>query len=88
MDLLPPEIVIHTLKYLSLADLVRAERTCKSLQAFCHWEIEHRITTGPLKNDWGVLVSSHITFFILIIITHNDLFTGSSRSSQCYCYSF
>ncbi|CDS02885.1 hypothetical protein LRAMOSA00287 [Lichtheimia ramosa] len=56
MDLLPPEIIIHTLKYLSLADLVRAERTCKSMQAFCHWEIEHRITTGPLKNDWGVLV--------------------------------
>lgn len=85
MDLLPPEIIIHTLKYLSLADLVRAERTCKSMQAFCHWEIEHRITTGPLKNDWGVLVSSH--HHIKESKSLNGLSTGSSRSSQCYCNS-
>ncbi|KAG2227581.1 hypothetical protein INT45_002266, partial [Circinella minor] len=56
ISVLPTEIILNVLEYLPLADLVRTERTCRMIQAFCHGEIERRITSGPLKNDWGVLV--------------------------------
>lgn len=59
ISILPTEIILNVLEYLPLADLVRAERTCRMIQAFCHGEIERRITSGPLKNDWGVLVCYH-----------------------------
>ncbi|KAI9491181.1 hypothetical protein BDB00DRAFT_883898 [Zychaea mexicana] len=56
ISILPPEIICCVLEQLPLADLVRAERTCRMIQAFCHSEIQRRITSGPLKDDWGVLV--------------------------------
>ncbi|KAI9262223.1 hypothetical protein BDA99DRAFT_510569 [Phascolomyces articulosus] len=56
ISILPPEIIVCVLEHLPLADLVRAERTCRMIQAFCHSEINRRIISGPLKDDWGVLV--------------------------------
>ncbi|KAG0174700.1 hypothetical protein DFQ28_007573 [Apophysomyces sp. BC1034] len=56
LSLLPPEIITIVLEHLPLKDLVRAERTSKLIQAFCLREIQRRITTGPLKDDFGVMV--------------------------------
>lgn len=56
LSVLPPEIILTILEQLPLADLVRAERACRMFQTFCHLEIERRITTGPLKDEWGVLI--------------------------------
>lgn len=63
LSVLPPEIIICVLEHLPLADLVRAERTCRMIQAFCHCEIERRLLTGSSKDEWGVLVCcKHLTF--------------------------
>ncbi|KAI8090014.1 uncharacterized protein BX664DRAFT_334489 [Halteromyces radiatus] len=58
MDLaiFPPEITQIILEYLPIKDLVRAERTSKLLQLFCLSEIERRIKTGALKDEFGLLI--------------------------------
>ncbi|KAF7725990.1 hypothetical protein EC973_009136 [Apophysomyces ossiformis] len=56
LTLLPPEIIAIVLEHLPLKDLVRAERTSKFFQAYCLREIQRRITNGPLKDEWGVMV--------------------------------
>ncbi|KAI9323626.1 hypothetical protein BX666DRAFT_1888707 [Dichotomocladium elegans] len=56
MDMLPAEILMHILKHMSLADLVRTERTCKLIQQLCLCEIEHRILSDPRRKEWSVLV--------------------------------
>lgn len=59
MDLavFPSEITQIILEHLPIKDLIRAERTSKLLQLFCLSEIERRIKTGSLKDEFGVLVS-------------------------------
>ncbi|KAI8343922.1 hypothetical protein BC941DRAFT_407332 [Chlamydoabsidia padenii] len=58
MDLavFPPEITQIILEFLPIKDLIRAERTSKLLQVFCLSEIERRIKTGSLKDEFGVLI--------------------------------
>ncbi|KAI8142243.1 hypothetical protein BJV82DRAFT_616090 [Fennellomyces sp. T-0311] len=56
ISILPPEIIVRVLEHLPLIDLVRIEPTCRMIQAFCYCEIERRLTSSPLRNDWGVLV--------------------------------
>jgi hypothetical protein len=54
---LPTEIITHILSYISIADLVRAERTCRLFQSFALSEIENRIIkSGSSKDEWGILV--------------------------------
>ncbi|ORZ09503.1 hypothetical protein BCR42DRAFT_423543 [Absidia repens] len=58
MDLaiFPSEITQIILEHLPIRDLIRAERTSKLLQLFCLSEIERRIKTGSLKDEFGVLI--------------------------------
>ncbi|ORZ15092.1 hypothetical protein BCR42DRAFT_376103 [Absidia repens] len=56
ITIFPPEITQLILEHLPIRDLIRAERTCKLLQLFCLSEIERRIKTGSLKDEFGVLI--------------------------------
>lgn len=64
MDLaiFPSEITQIILEHLPIKDLIRAERTSKLLQLFCLSEIERRIKTGSLKDEFGVLVSPFMQY--------------------------
>ena len=57
-NLLPTEIYHNILSYMSMTDLVRAERTCRLFQSFALCEIEKRlIHSGGTSDEWGILVT-------------------------------
>lgn len=54
---LPTEIITNILSHVSIADLVRVERTCRLFQSFALSEIEKRIIKSvSSKDEWGILV--------------------------------
>ncbi|CAO3598497.1 unnamed protein product [Absidia cylindrospora] len=55
---LPYEIVSHIFLYLTIQDLARLERTCKNVQTWILCEIERRIKTCTLHDDWDILIHS------------------------------
>ncbi|ORZ17637.1 hypothetical protein BCR42DRAFT_412211 [Absidia repens] len=55
---LPYEIVSHIFLYLTIQDLARLERTCKNFQSWILCEIERRIKTCTLHDDWDILIHS------------------------------
>ncbi|KAI8089400.1 uncharacterized protein BX664DRAFT_332924 [Halteromyces radiatus] len=54
--LLPNEIVSNIFLYLSIQDLARIERTCQCFQSWALYEIERRIKTCSLHEDWDILI--------------------------------
>ncbi|CAO3614534.1 unnamed protein product [Cunninghamella blakesleeana] len=54
--LLPYEIISAILFNLSIKDLVRMEATCKCIQTWVLYEMEKRIKTGSLQEDWNLLI--------------------------------
>ncbi|KAI8344807.1 hypothetical protein BC941DRAFT_409680 [Chlamydoabsidia padenii] len=53
---LPVEIVTNIFLYLSIQDLARLERTCKCFQQLTLHEIDRRIKTCSLHEDWDILI--------------------------------
>lgn len=64
--LLPFEIIPIIFLDLSIKDLTRLERVCKCIQFLSLIEIQRRIKTNSLQEDWNILVNlNYNSFFFL-----------------------